>query len=141
MQKKIHKNFLDNWISISCAKMSLLRTEYLSSAFSVLTNTRKIFHITKRGFFQLTFLHSVQWTWVGCCRGDFKSLFHRLPYCLSKGLLKRNFLGIYLTKLFAVPSFGDTWMMRVFFFKKMFTIWSRFQKCRTQFTKRFLFLV
>ena len=38
----------------------LLRREYLSSAVNVLTNSRKILHITKIDFFQLKFLHSDQ---------------------------------------------------------------------------------
>ena len=52
--------FWDNSVWIGCVKLSLLRGEYLSSAFNVLTNSLKIFHITKRRFFLLNFLHSDQ---------------------------------------------------------------------------------
>ena len=37
-------------------KLSLLRTEYLSSADSMLTNSLKILHVTKIQFFQVQFL-------------------------------------------------------------------------------------
>ena len=38
---------------IGCAKMSLLRPEYLPSAVNVLTNSPKLLNITKRQFSQL----------------------------------------------------------------------------------------
>ena len=60
--------FLDNCICIGSIKLSLLRTESFSSAVNVLTNSLKIFHITKREFSQLIFLHSDQWIlWRSCC--------------------------------------------------------------------------
>ena len=37
--------------------------EYLSSAVNVLTNSLKIFHVTKRDPFQLNYLDSDQWIW------------------------------------------------------------------------------
>ena len=52
--------FWDNSIWRCCYKLSLLRTEYFSSAVNVLTNSPKILHITKRNFFQLNCLHSDQ---------------------------------------------------------------------------------
>ena len=48
--------FIYNWTPIACIKLSLLRTEYLSSVFNVLTNSPKIFHITQRNFFELNLL-------------------------------------------------------------------------------------
>ena len=60
MQKKIDKNvfsFLDNCTCIGCLKVSLLKTECLSSVVIMLTNSPSILHITKGGFFQLNFLH------------------------------------------------------------------------------------
>ena len=62
MQKKVQKKFFlsdiiaSELIALSCQ----IRREYLSSVVNVLTNSRKILHITKRGFFQLSFLHSDQ---------------------------------------------------------------------------------
>ena len=62
MQKKVQKKFFlsdiiaSELIALSCQ----IRREYLSSVVNVLTNSRKILHITKRGFFQLNFLHSDQ---------------------------------------------------------------------------------
>ena len=62
MQKKVKKKFFlsdiiaSELIALNCQ----IRREYLSSVVNVLTNSRKILHITKRGFFQLNFLHSDQ---------------------------------------------------------------------------------
>ena len=52
--------FLDNFISKCCYKLALLRREYLSSAVSGLTNSRKIFHITERDFFNANIPHRDQ---------------------------------------------------------------------------------
>ena len=61
MEKWIEKFFLrDNCISIGCLKLSVLRGGYLSSAVNMLTNILKTFHITKRDFLQLNYLHSEQ---------------------------------------------------------------------------------
>ena len=51
--------FWDNCIWRYCNKLSLLRREYLSSAGSLLRNSRNIFHITKTDFF-----------WLNCCQND-----------------------------------------------------------------------
>ena len=42
----------------------------------------------------------------------------RLPCCLSRGPLKREFLDIYLSKSFGVGNFGNTEAMRVIFLWK-----------------------
>ena len=42
----------------------------------------------------------------------------RLPCCLSRGHLKREFLDIYLSKCFGVGNLGNTEAMRVMFFSK-----------------------
>ena len=41
---------------MGCTKLSLLRTEHLSTALIVLTNSLKLLHITKRDFLQLNCL-------------------------------------------------------------------------------------
>ena len=51
--------FLDNYISIGCIKLSLLRREYLSLVFNVSTNSPTILHMTRRGF-QFNFLNNDQ---------------------------------------------------------------------------------
>ena len=62
MQKKVKKKFFlsdiiaSELIALNCQ----IRREYLSSVVNVLTNSRKILHITKRGFYQHNFLHSDQ---------------------------------------------------------------------------------
>ena len=66
MKQKIGKIFFcfwDNCIWRYCNTLPLLRREYLSSAVSVLTNSPKLLHITKRDFFQLNSLESDQWLW------------------------------------------------------------------------------
>ena len=55
-----------------------------------------IWHVNRRDFSQLNFLGSDQWIWQRCCDGDFNSACARLPYCLSKHLLKPDSLDIYL---------------------------------------------
>ena len=50
-----------------------------------------------RDFFQLNSLSSDQSIWQRWCDADFNSVWARLPYCLSKHPLKRDFLDIYLT--------------------------------------------
>ena len=112
-------------MSIGSVKLFLLTREYLSSPVNVLTNGRKILHITNRDFFHLN------------------CLWNRLPCSLSKGLLKQGFLDTSPTRSFAVPNFGNTKAMRVIFFwncskfnldfrsaeKKWLKIFSFFDKC------------
>ena len=61
MQKKKNGEkafcFLENWILISCVHLSLLRRENLRPGVNVFTNSPKIFHITKRNFFQFSCLN------------------------------------------------------------------------------------
>ena len=101
--KKAAKNykkvfcFWDNCIWTGIVKLSLLRTGYFSSAANVLTSSPKIFHVNKRDFFQLNWLGSDQWIWKMSCDADLNSSWARLPCCLWKGPLKRDFLDNYLT--------------------------------------------
>ena len=53
-------SFLDICIWIGRVNLSLLGREYLSLVVNVLTNSRKIFCIAKRDFFQLNSIHSDQ---------------------------------------------------------------------------------
>ena len=87
----------DNCIWIGIVKLSLWRTGYFSSAANVLTSSPKIWHFNNRDFFQINSLGSDHWIWKSCCDADFNSAWARLPCCLSKGPLKRDFLDIYLT--------------------------------------------
>ena len=59
---------------LSALTFSLLQREYLSSAVNVLKNSPKIFHITKRDFFQLNRLHSHHKLYLRCCLLDFNSV-------------------------------------------------------------------
>ena len=141
-KRKSGKNFYfwDNCIWRCCYKLSLLRTKCFSLAVNVLTNSSKIFHITKRDFFQLNCLHSDQQIWQRCCRSDFDSVSARLPCYLSNRSLKRDFLDIYLTTFFGVPKFKKISPMTVIFFLKMLKIESKFRKCKKESRKFFFFL-
>ena len=55
--------FWDNRIEIGCFKFSLLKIQYLSSAFNVWANSLKIFHSIKRDFLQLNYLRCDQKIW------------------------------------------------------------------------------
>ena len=89
--------FWDNCIWIGIVKLSLVRAGYFSLAGNVLTSSHRIWLMANRDFFQLNCLGSDQWIWLRCCDADFHSTWARLPCCLSKGRLKREFLDIYLT--------------------------------------------
>ena len=88
--------FLDNCIWIGIVRLSLIRTGYFSSAPNVIKSSGKIWHVKNRDFFKLNFLASDQGIESSCCDGDFKSVWARLSYCLSKHPLKCDFLDIYL---------------------------------------------
>ena len=77
--------------------MSVLGTGYLSSAANVLTSSPKILHVNKREFFRLSLLRSDPWIWYRWCNPDLANAWARLPCCLSKCSLERDFLDIYLT--------------------------------------------
>ena len=81
-------------------KLYLLRTGYFLSVASVLTCSPKIWHVNKRDFFQLYWFGSDQWIWLRWSLTYLFSAWSPLPYCLSKGSLKREFLGVYLTAIF-----------------------------------------
>ena len=55
--------FFDNSISIGCVKFFLLRTEYLSSAVNVVTNSLNVLHSTNIVFFQLNYCQRHQQIW------------------------------------------------------------------------------
>ena len=70
-----------------------------------------------------------------CCRWDWRSVLARLLRCLWWGLLKRGFLGIYLTTSFRVRNFGNAECLRVTFFWKcseFFVDFKNAQKNREQ---------
>ena len=58
------------------------------------------------------------------------SVSSRFQCYLLKGLLKQDFLDIYLTMFFAVRKFKNTSAMTVIFFPKIFKIESKFRKCK-----------
>ena len=61
MEKKIQKKFFFSEIiayELIAWKLSLLRTEWLSSAVNVLTNSLKVLHIINRFYLCLNCLHN-----------------------------------------------------------------------------------
>ena len=124
-KKKKKKNilcFLDNCILKSCSKVSLLRREYLLLEVNGLTNGPRILNITQREFLNVNCFHRDQWIWQRRCRLDFHSVSVGLPCYLRNGLLKQEFLDIYLATFFGVRKFKNAWSIMVIFFLKMFKI-------------------
>ena len=103
--KNAAKNWEENfpmWYNCiwSCnVKLSLWRTGQFSTVANMLTSSPKIFHVNKRDFFEHNILARDQWIWQRWCGADFNSVWARLPYCLSKHHLKRDFINIYLTTI------------------------------------------
>ena len=100
MQKKNWEKvfgFWDNWMWIFIVKLSLLRTGYFSSTANVLRSSPKIWNVDKRDFFEHNSFANDQSIWLRSCDPDFYSDWARLPYCLWKHPLQRDFLDIYLT--------------------------------------------
>ena len=63
MQREIERKlfrFCDNSVQIDCVKLSLLGTEYLSSAVNVLRTSYKALRLTKTDFFRLNYLPNDQ---------------------------------------------------------------------------------
>ena len=83
-------SFWDKCIWTVSIELCLLRTEYLPLAVCVLTNSLKIFHVTKSHFFQFNYLHSDQWIWYTYCRWDWISVLAQLLCWLSRGLSNGN---------------------------------------------------
>ena len=110
--------FSDNCVWIGKVNLSLLRTGQFSSVANVLTSSLKICHVNKRGFFQVNWLTSAQWIWYRYCDADLENAWVRLPCCLSKGPLKQDFLGIYLTTFseFVIWEIQKLWGL--YFFSK-----------------------
>ena len=110
--------FWDICIWIGCRKLSVLRREHLPSAVNVLTNNLQNLHI-----YRDISSNSVALTVINkydkCDVVDFSTVFwSSLACCLSKGLVKEDFLEICLTAFFGVRHFRNTSAMKVIFFRK-----------------------
>ena len=79
----------------------------------MLTNSLKVLDRTELDFFQLNYVHSDP---------HCNSVWGRLPCCLWKGPLKRDFSDSYLITFFGVRNSTNTSAMSVIFFLKMFEI-------------------
>ena len=100
---------MDSYTSVGCVKFSLLRTEYLWFAVSVLTNSPKRFYITEKTFFQLKFFTVIIESDKGSVlQISTVTVCDRLQCVFSKSFLKREFLDIYLKTSFGVRNFWNT---------------------------------
>ena len=63
----------------------------------MLRSNPKISHVNKTDLFRINCLGNNQLMWTRCSDTDLNSASARLPCCLSKGPLKRDFLDIYMT--------------------------------------------
>ena len=77
--------------------MSLLSIGYFSLAANLLKSSPKILRVNKRDFFHINSLGNGQSIWERVCESGWNSAWARLPSCLSKGPLKRDFLDNCLT--------------------------------------------
>ena len=97
----------------------------------MLTKTLKISDTSKKEFLQLIFSHSDQKIYGKYCHGNLSSVSDRLICWLSKSVLTRGFLSIYVTPLFPVYNFKRKSPVRLNFFLKVFKILCRFWKTKT----------
>ena len=121
MAKKIPENFFCFWnncVWIGCVKLSLLRRAYLSSTLSVLTNSLKILHMTKRDFFRTQFRS--QWS-----INFLKVLSFSIQHCLGlftmflpEGFFETGLFRQLSNHVFRSPWFGKCISYRVIFFCK-----------------------
>ena len=127
MQKKLENIFCfwDDYTPKGCYKMFLLRTEYLLSAMNGLRNSSKIW-ISLRETFS---------TWIAFTGINKYGI--PLPFYLLKGLLKRDFLDIYLTTSCGVRKFKNTSAMRIILLLKIIKVKSKFTKCKNKIQKLF----
>ena len=112
--KKLHLNWFRQTLTST-------EREYLSSRFSVLTNSFKISGATKTKFFEQKLFQSDQKLLQNYCRLDLDSVLDPLTRWLYISVLTQGFLGIQLTTLFAVYNFGN---------KSAMTLISFFPKCQ-----------
>ena len=112
--RKLHLNWFRQTLSFT-------EREYLSSRFSMLTNSLKISDTTKTKFFEQKLFQSDQKPLQNYCRLDLDSVMDPLTCWLYISVLTQGFLGIQLTTLFAVYNFGN---------KSAMTLISFFPKCQ-----------
>ena len=118
-KKKTDNSFFwDKTIWIGHVKLSLLRREYWSSAVNVLRNSLKIFHITKRDFFQLSCLHSDHKNMIKVLSLRLKVLEPVYNVAFWRVVWNGDVLDIYLTTFSRVLNLGNTSAIMVIFFPK-----------------------
>ena len=116
--KKRRKSFsFLRQLHLNCSyKFSQYWKGYLLAAVNVLRNIPKILLNTTGDIFQINFSQTDQNTWKKRSHGNFGGLLDTFTCWLSKRFLKRRFLESFLTKIFTVFNFGNTWAMTIIFF-------------------------
>ena len=104
----------------------------------MLTNSHKIRDNSKTEIFNLILFQSDQKIRQKYCRAFLTSVLEPLACWLPISVLTLGFLGILVTRRFAVHNFRKKEPLRLFFFSKVFKILCRFCKCRKKFRKYFL---
>ena len=144
MQNKIEKKFFLCEVITSqffIVKFSLVRTGYLSSAANVLTGSQcvnkqsqDLARQSENLFpYQLPCQWSINLMKLLWCR--FNSIMARLPYCLSMGPLKRDFLDIYLITFRESVIWEIKNLWGWYFFQDLIQTW----KMQKKLTKSFFF--
>ena len=110
MKKTIQKKFFVSEIIASeliALKLSPLKREYLSSTANVLTNSPKIFHITKTEFFQINHFIVIN-TIIKVLSCRFQQRFGPFTMSLIKGTSETSPFGHWLTTPFTCWKFRNT---------------------------------
>ena len=126
-----------NWFRYTLA---FLEREYLSSGVNMLTNSLKILDTIKTEFFELIFFLNDQKLWQKFCHADLIIVSDPWTFWLSISVVTRCFLGIYVTRSFAVYNLWKKYSLRLIFFYKVFQILCIFWKCSKKLRKYLLIL-
>ena len=115
-------SFSDNCIWIGIVKLSLLRTQYFSSAANVLTSSPKILHVNKRDFFQLSWFWQWSMNMLICLWCRFQQCLGTFIMLLVEGSSETWLFRQLSNHVLGVCNFGNTKAVRVIFLFKIFKI-------------------
>ena len=132
-------SFLNKCIWIDCVNLSLLRTENLWPAVNVFTKSPKIFHITKRDFFQLSFLYIDWYKYAEGSLVRILAVFGFLYYAVLRRIFRNGTFKTFIWWRFSESVISKILQLWGSSFFKNFKILSAFQKCRQEKEKVFPF--
>ena len=99
--------FSHNSVSTCCGNFSYLWRKYMWSAVNVLPNSPKIWHITKRGVFQLNFSWIYRKLGSECYIVSFSSVWYPWTRSFWKAVEKEELSGIEVTTFLWVNKFRN----------------------------------